>query len=60
MRIQYELLSFSGISINIIFLLPTVIEIDNALRFASQRENYYKKTSSDMKKGYLQMKLIYT
>jgi hypothetical protein len=60
MRIKFELLSFSGIRININFLLPTVIEIGNAVRFASQRENYYKKTSSDINKGYLKMKLIYT
>jgi hypothetical protein len=40
--------------------MPTVIEIDNAVRFASQRENYYKRTSSDINKEYLQMKLIYT
>jgi hypothetical protein len=30
--------------------MPTVIEIDNAERIASQRENYYKKRSSDINK----------
>jgi hypothetical protein len=40
--IQVELLSFSGYLIIINSLMPIVIEMDNAVRFASQRENNYK------------------
>jgi hypothetical protein len=52
MRIQFELLNFNGIGIIINSLMPIVIEIENAVRFASHRENYY------INKGYLRMKLI--
>jgi hypothetical protein len=58
MRIQFELLNFSGIRIIINSLMPIVIEMDNAMRFASQRENYYKRRNSDINKEYLRKKLI--
>jgi hypothetical protein len=52
MRIQFELLNFNGIGIIINSLMPIVIEIDNAVRFASNREHYY------INKEYLRMKLV--
>jgi hypothetical protein len=53
MGIQFELLRFSGYLIIIInSLMPIVIEIDNAVRFASHRENYY------INKEYLRKELI--
>jgi hypothetical protein len=42
MRIQCERLSFSVLRIIISSFLPTVIDIDNAVRFDSERENDYK------------------
>jgi hypothetical protein len=38
--IHFERLSFSGIRIIINFVLAIVIEIDNALLFAYQREKF--------------------
>jgi hypothetical protein len=58
MRIEFELISFSGFRIFINSLMPIFIEMDNAVRFASQRENNYKQRSSDINKDYLRMKLI--
>jgi hypothetical protein len=40
MGIQFELLRFSGYLIIINSLMRIVIEIDNAVRFGSHRENY--------------------
>jgi hypothetical protein len=42
MRIQFELLRFSGFRIIINSFIPIVIEMDNAVRFASEIENNYK------------------
>jgi hypothetical protein len=58
MRIQFEMLTFSGIRVIINSLMPIVIEMDNDVRFASHRENYYKRKRTDINKVYLRMKLI--
>jgi hypothetical protein len=42
MRIQFELLRFSGFLIIINYFTPIVIEMDKAERFASEVENNYK------------------
>jgi hypothetical protein len=42
MGIQFELLRFSGFRIIINYFILIVIEMDNAVRFASEVENNYK------------------
>jgi hypothetical protein len=41
-RIQFEQLNYSVRRIIINSLMPVVIEMDNAVRFASEVENNYK------------------
>jgi hypothetical protein len=58
MSIQFELSSFCVLRIFICSLIPIVIEMDNAARFAFQRENNYYYGSSDTNRDYVRMKLI--
>jgi hypothetical protein len=57
MRILFELLCFSVLRIIISSPMPINIEMDNAVRFVSRRENDYYQRSSYINKEYVRMKL---